>query len=188
MKATTRRIRNRRNSSFLTHGADDYDHRGLNRARREHGKAIIREWMEQPAIDDEPAPATAGETTFRVVLSTQIYENYGVHACECESEESCTCRDYWKAKGGSEYHRSIGTASDVIALGSTGVQAVVDELIAKHCKRTRGWDEYAIGWSVVPSTEETYDERMYREMYEEGWWPAEHADEIYAGRLASLQG
>jgi hypothetical protein len=182
----TRRIRNTKGASYLTHGGDDYDHKGLNNARRSHGKAIIRSWMEE-SHDDEPQPVRdETETTFRVVLTTQVYENYGTHCCECETEESCTCKPYWKAKGGSEYQRAIGTASDVIALGSKGVQAIADEMAAKVARDDNYWQEYAIGWNVVPSTEETYDEQMYREMRDEGYWPDAHKDEIYAQRMASL--
>ena len=42
------RIRRTRGSSFLTHGADDYDHKGLNKAYRQLSKALIEE-----AFDDD---------------------------------------------------------------------------------------------------------------------------------------
>jgi hypothetical protein len=185
VNSTIRRIVRRRHCSFLTHGGDDHDHRGLNRARREEGKAIVRSWT--PEGEEPAAPVVEGETTFRVVVTTQVYENYATHACECGSDESCTCGDYWKAKGGHEYHRNVGTANEVLALGSKGVEAVASAIKATlRCNRF--FEEYEIGWELVPSTEETYEERMYREMHEEGcWWPAEHADEIYAKRLAALQ-
>lgn len=183
-RIASRRIRNRNHSSYLTHGADDYDHRGLNRARREEGKAIIRSWSQEPTAP-APAPSPATETTFRVVVHSQIYENYGTHACECESEELCSCEPYWKAKGGSEYHRSIGTASDVIAMGSEGVQAVAEAVRATFERNDNYWHEYALGWEIVPSTEETYDERMYREMHEEGW-PGHRTAEQHAACMARL--
>lgn len=184
MKVSTRRIRNRLHSSFLTHGADDYDHKGLNRARREHGKAVIRSWMHEEE-EDTPAPSTATDTTFRVVVQSQVYENYGTHCCDCETDESCTCQPYWKAKGGSEYHRNIGTAADVLAMGSKGVEAVANAIRETFERNDRFWHEYAIGWELVPSTEETYDERMYREMHEEGWYGLE-TKEKYEARLAAL--
>jgi hypothetical protein len=34
-----------------------------------------------------------------LVISTQVYENYGAHDWDGEGE----CPQYWKAKGGSEY-------------------------------------------------------------------------------------
>lgn len=185
INTATRRIRNRRNCSFLTHGSDDYDHRSLNRARREESKAIIHSWT--PETDTPVAPATKGETTFRVVVTSQVYENYGTHCCDCDSDESCTCEPYWKAKGGNEYQRNIGTASDVLAMGSKGVQAVADAIEAEITRNDRFFEEYAICWQLVPSTDETYEEQELREIHEEGWWPEEHADQIYADRLAALQ-
>lgn len=185
INTATRRTRNRRNHSFLTHGADDYNHRGLNRARREESKAIVRSWT--PEADVPAASGTEGATTFRVVVTSQVYENYGTHCCDCGNDESCTCEPYWKAKGGCEYQRNIGTVTDVLALGGDGVRAVVNAIRAKFERRDRFWHEYAISWELVPSTQETYEESVLREMHEEGWWPKEHADEIYAKRLAALQ-
>lgn len=186
--AAARRTNNRRHSSFLTHGADDYDHRGLNRARREEGKAIIRDWREaDPCTDD--APVSRDEpTTFRVVVTTQVYENYGAHCWDGKGE----CPQYWKAKGGNEYQRTIGTASDVIAMGAAGVQAVADAMSRQIAEDNDYWQEYALGWSLVPSTEETYEEQMLREMHEEGHLaPGARTDEertaYYRDRLARLE-
>ena len=183
-KQALRRIRKTRCASHLTRGSDDYDHKGLNRARRDHGKAIVRSWTTEPT-EATPEPAKATETTFRVVVQSQVYENYGAHCCECESDETCECEPYWKAKGGSEYHHNIGTASDAIRLGSKGIGAVADAIKAKFERCDRFWHEYAINWTVVPSTEETYDEQMYREMHEEGWMGHE-TEEQHAKCMASL--
>ena len=57
----TRRIRNTRGSSFLTHGADDYDHRGLNKARRNLSKALIAEYLAEDAPE-------APEATYKWVV------------------------------------------------------------------------------------------------------------------------
>lgn len=185
-RTTARRIRNRKHSCYLTHGSDSYDRKGLKRAHREHGKAIVRAFQRaDDAADEESTPAVATETTFRVVVNSQIYENYGTHACQCESEELCSCTPYWKAKGGSEYHRNIGTAADVMAMGSKGVEAVAAAIRATFERNDNYWHEYAIGWELVPSTEETYDERMYREMHEEGW-PGHETAEQHAACMARL--
>ncbi len=157
----TKRYRNVRGACYLTHGDDSYDKRGLNKARRNLDRAIIREWNE-PA--SEPAPAPTGPITFRLVITTQVYENYGAHAWSGEGE----CPQYWKAKGGNEYQIALGTANDVIALGHAGLC----ELVRKHSDKTTQcneyWDEYVIGWQVVPSNEETFEERDLREMVEWG--------------------
>ncbi len=52
IRRTTRRIRNTRGSSYLTHGSDNYDHRGLNKAIRSFGKALIEE-----SLSDDQAVA-----------------------------------------------------------------------------------------------------------------------------------
>jgi hypothetical protein len=186
MKVSTRRIRNRRHSSFLTHGSDDYDHKGLKRAHREYGKAIVRSFLLADEADEEPAPAAATDTTFRVVVNSQVYENYGTHCCDCKDDESCTCAPYWKAKGGSEYHRTVGTAADVMAMGSKGVEEIANAIRATFERNDRFWHEYAIGWELVPSTQETYEEQMLREMHEEGW-PGHETEEQHAACLARLQ-
>lgn len=40
---TMRNPNRHKGSSFLTHGADDHDHKAANRARREHDKELINE-------------------------------------------------------------------------------------------------------------------------------------------------
>ena len=180
-----RRVRNTKNASFLTHGADDYDHKGLNNARRVYGKAVIRTFSEESSIScEEIAIVASVVATLRIVLTTQVYENYATHCCKCESEESCTCGDYWKAKGGGEYHIDIGSAADVIALGSEGIQAIVDKMSLSVSKDTRDFREQAIGWSLIPSNEETHDEQMYREMRDEG---LQHIESLYQTQIANLK-
>lgn len=127
------------------------------------------------------------QTTFRIVVKTQVHENYGTHSCECESGATCTCTPCWKAKGGNEYHLAVGTSDDVQTLGSEGLEELVNKVSAKVEKCDRFFQEYMINWELVPSTEQTYEEQMYREMYEEGYWPEDHKDGILASRLAELQ-
>ena len=175
----TRRVRQTRGNSFLTRGGDDMDHRAANKARRALDSALIAEQLEETPL---PEPAPKGPVTFRLVISTQVYENYAVHCCECETEESCTCGDYWKAKGGDDFQRDIGSANDVIAMGSKGVQAIADEMRKLVEEDTRAYRVHVIGWSLVPSDEETMGEADLREMREWGWL----TDEQYAARLAKL--
>ena len=156
------RIRNTKNACYLTRGADNYDHKGLNKARRNLGKAIIKSWEEE---EDEPTttrPHPEG-TTFRIVVTTQIKENYGTHRCECQNDATCTCRPYWKNKGGNEYKHTIGTAADVIALGPKGVKTIADQMCSAAYKNNRFYNEYPIDWNVIPSTEETFEEQLDRE-------------------------
>jgi hypothetical protein len=147
----THRVRNTKGSCYLTHGDDNYDHRGLNKARRRLDQAVIAEWADEPVTAE---PAKSGTTTFRLVLWTQIYENYGAHCWDGTGE----CPQYWKAKGGTEYHYQLGDANAVLALGAKGLEALVKQLTGKINKWDNSWDEYVIGWQVWPSTEKTQDE------------------------------
>ena len=119
---------------------------------------------------------------FRIVISTQVYENYAAHCCECETEESCTCGDYWKAKGGDDFQRDIGSANDVIEMGAAGVQAIADEMRKLVERDTRGLQVSVLGWSLVPSDEETMGEEDLRQMMEWGYFSPDQ----YAARLAAL--
>jgi hypothetical protein len=186
--AAARRTNNRRHSSFLTHGADDYDHRGLNRARREEGKAIIRDWQEPDPTNDAETVSRDEPTTFRIVVHTQVFENYGAHCWDGKGQ----CPQYWKAKGGNEYQRTIGTTNAVIAMGAKGVKAIADAIAKQVARNDDYYEEYAIGWDLIPNTEETYEEQMLREMYEEGYLAPGARTEAertayYHERLASLE-
>lgn len=177
--AATRRVRETRGSYYLTRGGDTADHRSANKARRALDSAIIAEQLEEGPIV-EAAPK--GPVTFRIVISTQVYENYGAHYCECEYDEPCTCVDHWKAKGGDDFQRDIGSANDVIAMGAKGVQAIADELRKLVEEDNRAYRVHVIGWSLVPSDEETPGEADLREMREWGWLTSEQ----YEARLAKL--
>ncbi len=145
--------------------------REANRLRRH----VAEELTHQPA---PPATTQSGPILFRVALTTQVYENYGAH----DWDGTGACPQYWKAKGGNEYQRVIGTANEVIRLGKAGIAKVVAELRAKVEKSDDSWDEYAIGWDLFSSQEETYEEKDLREMLEWGMITREQHDE-WRGRL-----
>lgn len=49
------KIRSARRSSFLVKGGDDFDHRAMNKARRQLDRAIINEAIDdKPIADDKP--------------------------------------------------------------------------------------------------------------------------------------
>lgn len=161
MKVATaqNKIRASKGSSFLTHGSDDYDHKGLKKARRQLDRALIEE-----GVNEEPDAFVVPKsgTHFRLVLWTQVYENYGAHDWDGESE----CPQYWKAKGGNEYHVQIGTVSRVLELGSKGIQEVVDRVSPMIQENNESWRESVIGWELFSDAEETMgemDERQARE-------------------------
>ena len=173
----TARVRNTRRSCFLTHGADSYDKRGLKKAHRSLDRAIVNEWLEES--DSPTVTRTTGPVTFRVVIVTQVYENYGAHCWDGTGD----CPQYWKAKGGNEYHRNVGSANEVLQLGRAGIDKIVSEMRDKVEKRDDSWDEYAIDWLLVPSNEETYDEQMYREMLDDDYF-SESQYRLHLSRMA----
>ena len=150
-KATSR-IRHIKGNSYLTHGDDSYDKRGLNHARRGMDRAIINEWLEEGK--EEATEPISGPVTFRVVMITQVYENYGAHNWDGKGE----CPSYWKAKGGHECHHALGSANDVLDLGKAGIDAIVRQMASQVTRWDEYFDEYVIGWEIVPSNEKTQHE------------------------------
>ena len=121
-------------------------------------------------------------TTFRIVVTTQVHENYGAHNWDGEGE----CPQYWKAKGGNEYQQLVGTASEIAEMGSEQISAKVREFVAKITNKDDFFDEYVINWSLVPNTEETYGEKELREMLAEGYINQEAHDRRKAELVAVL--
>lgn len=156
------KIRQVRGSSFLTHGSDDYDHKGMKKARRALDQAMIEEGQD----DTESAfVAPKSGTHFRLVLWTQIYENYGAHCWDGEG----TCPQHWKAKGGEEYHVQIGTVNRVLELGGKGIQEIVNKVIPMISKNDESWRENVIGWELFSDAEETIGEQDERQSKEWGY-------------------
>lgn len=76
----------------------------------------------------------------KLIITTQVYENYGAHAWDGTGE----CPQYWKAKGGDEYVFPLGSS-----LTSSELTAFV-ESATPHCTREDAYfREYVIDWSVV---------------------------------------
>jgi hypothetical protein len=81
----------------------------------------------------------------KIIASTQFYENYGAHAWDGTGE----CPQYWKAKGGDEYLVADVTVAQVVALGQTGMKALVDQAKAWIESNDDYSREYIIDWDVV---------------------------------------
>jgi len=175
MTKASKATRNSRQTSFLTHGGDDFDHRASNNARRMMDTAAINEQLDTETAESTINPNTG--TTFRLVLHTQVYENYGAHDWDGNGE----CPQHWKAKGGCEYHQPIGDANAVLALGERGIARLVKEMGSQAAKYDDYTDEYVIGYSVVPNTEKTEEEADLDEML--GWLIDE---ELHALRMEQL--
>jgi len=57
----------------------------------------------------------------KIVLHTQVYENYGAHDWDGVGE----CPQYWKAKGGSDYvvkNIDVNRANDIITYASGQIE------------------------------------------------------------------
>jgi len=155
------RIRSSKGSSFLTHGSDDYSHRSLNVARRDLDRALIEEELnEEPCAFVTPKSGTQ----FRLVLWTQIRENYGAHSWDGKGE----CPQYWKCKGGEEYHVQIGTVIKCMELGGKGIQDIANKVVPMIEKNDEYWHEAVIGWSLFSDAEETSGEQDERQAKEWG--------------------
>ena len=145
------------------------------KARRALGKKALNEWEGTEPSLGEPT----GPVTFRLVITTQVHENYGAHCWDGKGE----CPQYWKAKGGNEYQRNIGDANTVIEMGHKAISDLAGEMASRIARQDEYWEEYAIGWAIIPSNEETYEEKDLREMLEWGML----TEKQYKRRIADLQ-
>lgn len=144
------RFRGVKGSSYLTHGSDNYDHKGLKKALRATSRDIIAEQL----TETQAVATTSKATSYRLVIYTQCYENYGAHDWDGEGE----CPQYWKAKGGSEYHIPLDTLITQIT------RETLEKLVQEHRhlieSNTDSWHEYIIDWSIYDNTELTPEEEM----------------------------
>lgn len=90
----------------------------------------------------------------KLLLHTQIHENYGAHDWDGKGE----CPQYWKAKGGSdiELDRELtwNEAAD-IAL----VKSLVDAATAKINRKTNFFEEYVVDWELITPDHLTWFEK-----------------------------
>jgi hypothetical protein len=135
-------------------------------------KAVIAEQVNEAPVVMGTSKDT---TTFRIVIWTQTRENYGAHSWDGTGE----CPQHWKSKCGSEYHIPVGTANDVLTLGSEGLETLVDKAIAtgKIEQHNESFEESVMGWEIVPSTQLTWREKCDKDTYENGLrWDAPQAE------------
>lgn len=73
----------------------------------------------------------------KLLITTQVYENYGAHDWDGEGE----CPQYWKAKGGSDY---------VVLNVDVNRAAEMFEAVRARCECDNdGYRESVLGWEVV---------------------------------------
>ena len=81
----------------------------------------------------------------KIVISTQVYENYGAHDWDGTGE----CPQYWKAKGGSEY--IIEDVQQFVKMNDffgKKCEMIVDSIRSKIECNNEGYQETILGWSI----------------------------------------
>ena len=84
----------------------------------------------------------------KLLITTQVYENYGAHDWDGEGE----CPDYWKAKGGSDYVIKNVDECDMIDI-------IVDRVRDQIEMDNEAFREYIIGYRIVADDYMTEFER-----------------------------
>ena len=145
----------------------------LRRDAVEQISAQVADMREEANDENEERGSTA-----RLVLFTQVHENYGAHDWDGEGE----CPQYWKAKGGNEYHVELGSWSDVLALALAGsLPQIAADATEKINQKSEHWDEYVLGWEIFGSAEETEQE-------EQDAYMAQHYGQSYSHHPLRVKG
>lgn len=89
-------------------------------------------------------------TTFDLVVSTQVRENYGAHDWDGQGE----CPQGWKMKGGNDVVVMEGlTISEVLSVSTANEGKGFDVLVNSWAKTNLSdddyWCEYILGWELV---------------------------------------
>lgn len=81
----------------------------------------------------------------KIVISTQVYENYGAHDWDGTGE----CPQYWKAKGGSEYIiENVEAFVKMNEFFGKNCEMIVDGIRSKIEQDNVGYREHILGWSI----------------------------------------
>lgn len=102
----------------------------------------------------------------KIVIQTQVKENYGAHDWDGEGE----CPQYWKFKGGSTYvvpNLSVEQTLRVTEVGLPTLTALIEE-------RTDSYEEYILDWSILDDDAEVCEpwENPFELTWEAGRWVA----------------
>ncbi len=115
----------------------------------------------------------------KLVINTQIEENYGAHTWEGEGK----CPQYWKCKGGNTY--VMENLSDVCVkrILENGIPTL-DETITQ---RDEYWAEYILDWSVQDDDKVVCEEWESPCLLEftDGKWMFEHTN--YMGKTNKFE-
>jgi hypothetical protein len=102
----------------------------------------------------------------KIVISTQIRENYGAHDWDGEG----ACPQYWKCKGGDTYVVPNLTVAQVLKVKDQGIPT----LKALIESRNEGFEEYVVDWSILDDDAKVCDEweTPFELFWEQGRWIA----------------
>lgn len=162
------RLKGVKGNVFLTRGSDDYDHKGLKKALRASARDSIAEQLEDVRIGKQ--------LKYRIVIYTYVYENYGAHNWDGDGK----CPQYWKFKGGNEYHLPIEHKDDLHLAG-----LMVDQHRHKIERNDNDFRESIGNWVILSENEKSYEEEreakfpdaldfMSKEFRETGWLERAH--------------
>lgn len=103
-------------------------------------------------------------TGMRLIVSTQVMENYGVFDM---GPADAPIVPRWKCKGGCDYVIAVFAPQEAADLGNTGLKALVDQS-RRHIengsmKDHEGSYEYVLDWRLLAEGELTYNEGLQME-------------------------
>lgn len=106
-----------------------------------------------------------GQKMAKLLITTQVYENYGAHDWDGEGE----CPQYWKAKGGNDYvvknFKDFGRVTEVVMA-----------LRSKIEENSQYYRESIINWEVVADNYLTEFERSQLEYEGKIVYPAKEIE------------
>jgi hypothetical protein len=89
----------------------------------------------------------------KLLISTQIYENYGAHDWDGKGQ----CPSYWKAKGGNDYVvKKFRGGDEAATMAVMGLRAQIEQ-------NNDYYQETIIGWKIVANDYLTEFERSQLE-------------------------
>jgi hypothetical protein len=104
----------------------------------------------------------------RIIVSTQVRENYGAHDWDGKGE----CPQRWKSKFGSDYCIADLTSDEVLQIINSGnpIEAVAEGLIDVYRDQIESdndyFHEFILGWDTLEDGELTDMETSYIEYRE----------------------
>ena len=104
----------------------------------------------------------------KLLISTQVYENYGAHDWEGVGE----CPQYWKFKGGDEIIVEVDGFRFMNDMAGRKAEMIVDSMRSKIEHKSEYSEEYIIGWEFVEDNYQTQFEKDQLEYDGEIKFPA----------------